>query len=331
MLVEANGMVDLLKGYFPTLDYAISSLTSDSSYVALFEVLKILILTIIGTFAYIFIAQKIYFKGLVGNLFSSSKRKTVKIDEKKYKDSRLYKSYIAKEFKCLIRNPIFFLQCLLPAVLIPILMIALVVLEMKNYNASLINEQLKSFNTNTYIIACVILSVIQFFSMFIYISITAISRDGKNAVFMKYIPVSLYKQYIYKCIPNIVMGSITSIISIVVANIILKLDMLMIVLVFIAAIIMNVAESIILIIIDLKRPKLEWDSEYAVVKQNFNLIFPMIISMIAIFIIILAGVFLTNINVYIGIIILSLIFAIILYFANMYLYKNQNRLASRIM
>lgn len=127
------------------------------------------------------------------------------------------------------------------------------------------------------------------------------------------------------------MGSITSIISIVVANIILKLDMLMIVLVFIAAIIMNVAESIILIIIDLKRPKLEWDSEYAVVKQNFNLIFPMIISMIAIFIIILAGVFLTNINVYIGIIILSLIFAIILYFANMYLYKNQNRLASRIM
>ena len=57
----------------------------------------------------------------------------------------------------------------------------------------------------------------------------------------------------------------------------------------------------------------------------------MIISMIAIFIIILAGVFLTNINVYIGIIILSLIFAIILYFANMYLYKNQNRLASRIM
>ena len=202
---------------------------------------------------------------------------------------------------------------------------------MKNSITSQMSEQLNSFNGNTFIVACVILGVIQFFSMFIYISITAISRDGKNAIFMKYIPVSLYKQYIYKCIPNIVMGSITSIISIVVANIILKLDMLMIVLVFIAAIIMNVAESIILIIIDLKRPKLEWDSEYAVVKQNFNLIFPMIISMIAIFIIILAGVFLTNINVYIGIIILSLIFAIILYFANMYLYKNQNRLASRIM
>ena len=332
MLVEANGMVDLLKGYFPTLDYAISSLTSDSIVVALIELLKVLVFTISGVIVYVFIAQKIYFKGLVGNLFSSSsKKKNIKINTKKYNNSKLYKSYISKEFKCLIRNPVFFMQCLLPAILIPLLMIVMVILQMKNSITSQMSEQLNSFNGNTFIVACVILGVIQFFSMFIYIAITAISRDGKNAIFMKYIPVSLYKQYIYKCIPNIIMGSITSIISIVIANIILKLDMLMIVLVFIAAIIMNVAESIILIIIDLKRPKLEWDSEYAVVKQNFNLIFPMIISMIAIFIIILAGVFLTNINVYIGIIILSLIFAIILYFANMYLYKNQNRLASRIM
>lgn len=332
MLVEANGMVDLLKGYFPTLDYAISSLTSDSIVVALIELLKVLVFTISGVIVYVFIAQKIYFKGLVGNLFSSSsKKKNIKINTNKYNNSKLYKSYIYKEFKCLIRNPVFFMQCLLPAILIPLLMIVMVILQMKNSITPQMSEQLNSFNGNTFIVACVILGVIQFFSMFIYIAITAISRDGKNAIFMKYIPVSLYKQYIYKCIPNIVMGSITSIISIVVANIILKLDMLMIVLVFIAAIIMNVAESIILIIIDLKRPKLEWDSEYAVVKQNFNLIFPMIISMIAIFIIILAGVFLTNINVYIGIIILSLIFAIILYFANMYLYKNQNRLASRIM
>ena len=332
MLVEANGMVDLLKGYFPTLDYVISSLTSDSIVVALIELLKVLVFTISGVIVYVFIAQKIYFKGLVGNLFSSSsKKKNIKINTNKYNNSKLYKSYISKEFKCLIRNPVFFMQCLLPAILIPLLMIVMVILQMKNSITPQMSEQLNSFNGNTFIVACVILSIIQFFSMFIYIAITAISRDGKNAIFMKYIPVSLYKQYIYKCIPNIIMGSITSIISIVIANIILKLDMLMIVLVFIAAIIMNVAESIILIIIDLKRPKLEWDSEYAVVKQNFNLIFPMIISMIAIFIIILAGVFLTNINVYIGIIILSLIFVIILYFANMYLYKNQNRLASRIM
>ena len=80
MLVEANGMVDLLKGYFPTLDYAISSLTSDSIVVALIELLKVLVFTISGVIVYVFIAQKIYFKGLVGNLFSSSsKKKNIKL------------------------------------------------------------------------------------------------------------------------------------------------------------------------------------------------------------------------------------------------------------
>ena len=107
-----------------------------------------------------------------------------------------------------------------------------------------------------------------FFNVYI-ISITAISRDGKNAVFMKYIPVSLYKQYIYKCIPNILMGTITAIISIVTANIILHLDIIMIVLLFILSTIINIVNSIILIIIDLKRPKLEWDSELCSSKAKF--------------------------------------------------------------
>ena len=194
MLVEANGMVDLLKGYFPTLDYAISSLTSDSIVVALIELLKVLVFTISGVIVYVFIAQKIYFKGLVGNLFSSSsKKKNIKINTNKYNNSKLYKSYISKEFKCLIRNPVFFMQCLLPAILIPLLMIVMVILQMKNSITPQMSEQLNSFNGNTFIVACVILGVIQFFSMFIYIAITAISRDGKNAIFMKYIPVSLYK------------------------------------------------------------------------------------------------------------------------------------------
>ena len=127
------------------------------------------------------------------------------------------------------------------------------------------------------------------------------------------------------------MGTITAIISIVTANIILHLDIIMIVLLFILSTIINIVNSIILIIIDLKRPKLEWNSEYAVVKQNFNLIFPMLTSMAIILIIALSGIFMANINVYVGIIILTLIFIVILYFVNMYLYKNQNNLANKIM
>ena len=283
MIVQANGMIEIAKGYFPTLDFLINALTTSSLVVAIIEILKTIGITIVGFLIYMFIAQKIYFKGLVGNLFSSdSKNKNKEVNQKKYINSKLYRSYVGKEFKNLVRNPIFLMQCLLPAILIPVLMMGVVYSGMSSQSEDMsqITQITSMMETNTFFMACIILCVIQFFSMFIYISITAISREGENAVFMKYIPVSLYKQYIYKCIPNIIMNVVTIVICLAVAQYLLKLPIITIILLFIVATVIGTLQSIVMIIIDLKRPKLSWDSEYAVVKQNFNLVFPMIIGMI---------------------------------------------------
>ena len=334
MLVQANGMIELIKGYFPTLDFLMEALTTSSITTIVVEILKTVLITILGFIIYMFISQKIYFKGLIGNLFGGgSKKNTKKIEQKDYKNSKLYKSYIGKEFKILIRNPVFLMQCLLPAVLIPIIMVAVVVAGFNSENMKIneISQMFESIQTNSFIVVCIILGIIQFFAMFIYISITAISRDGENAVFMKYIPVSLYKQYIYKIIPNIIMNIVTIIISLGIAQYILHLPIITLVLLFIVATIMGVLQSILMLIIDLKRPKLNWNSEYAVAKQNLNLIFPMIFAMVNIAILVGSVFLLKDINVYIGLIILGLIFAIIAIIVNKYLYNNQNKLANKIL
>ena len=334
MLVQANGMIELIKGYFPTLDFLMEALTTSSITTIVVEILKTVLITILGFIIYMFISQKIYFKGLIGNLFGGgSKKNTKKIEQKDYKNSKLYKSYIGKEFKILIRNPVFLMQCLLPAVLIPIIMVAVVVAGFNSENMKIneISQMFGSIQTNSFIVVCIILGIIQFFAMFIYISITAISRDGENAVFMKYIPVSLYKQYIYKIIPNIIMNIVTIIISLGIAQYILHLPIITLVLLFIVATIMGVLQSILMLIIDLKRPKLNWNSEYAVAKQNLNLIFPMIFAMVNIAILVGSVFLLKDINVYIGLIILGLIFAIIAIIVNKYLYNNQNKLANKIL
>lgn len=331
MLVQANSMVELIKGYFPTLDYLTNALTSNSLSIILLELIKTAGLTILGLIIYVLVSQKLYLKGLVGNLFSSgSKKVNTKIKQEQYKNSKLYKSYISKEFKTLIRNPIFLMQCLLPAILMPILMIALLYIQFKGDGTSEVNTIFEGINVNSFGVSCVILGIIQFFSMFIYVSITAISRDGKNAVFIKYIPVSLYKQYIYKSIPNVIMNNLTTIITLIAVKLIINLPIVILILLFIISTIISLIQSILMIIIDLKRPKLEWDSEYAVVKQNFNLIFPVILSMINIAIIAITGFLLNTINLYIGLLILGIIFGFIAYITNRYLYKNQNRLADKI-
>ena len=333
MVVQANGMIELVKGYVPTVDYLMEALTTNSLFTAIVEVLKTLGITIIGFIVYMLIAQKIYFKGLVGNLFGGGASSSNKeINQKEYRNSKLYKSYVGKEFKNMARNPVFLMQCLIPAVLIPIIMVVVVYAGLNSDGMGLeqITQMIQQMSTNTFFIACIILGVIQFFTMFIYISITAISRDGENAVFMKYIPVSLYKQYMYKIIPNIIMNIVTIIITLGMAEYLLNLPVITLIALFVVATIMGILQSIAMIIVDLKRPKLNWDSEYAVAKQNLNLVFPVLLAMVNIVILVGFVYLLKDINVYIGVGILGILYIIATVITNKYLYNKQYELANKI-
>ena len=333
MVVQANGMIELVKGYVPTVDYLMEALTTNSLFTAIVEVLKTLGITIIGFIVYMLIAQKIYFKGLVGNLFGGGASSSNKeINQKEYRNSKLYKSYVGKEFKNMARNPVFLMQCLIPAVLIPIIMVVVVYAGLNSDGMGLeqITQMIQQMSTNTFFIACIILGVIQFFTMFIYISITAISRDGENAVFMKYIPVSLYKQYMYKIIPNIIMNIVTIIITLGMAEYLLRLPAITLIALFIVATIMGILQSIAMIIVDLKRPKLNWDSEYAVAKQNLNLVFPVLLAMVNIVILVGFVYLLKNINVYLGVGLLGILYIVVTVVTNKYLYNKQYELAEKI-
>ena len=333
MVVQANGMIELVKGYVPTVDYLMEALTTNSLFTAIVEVLKTLGITIIGFIVYMLIAQKIYFKGLVGNLFGGGASSSNKeINQKEYRNSKLYKSYVGKEFKNMARNPVFLMQCLIPAVLIPIIMVVVVYAGLNSDGMGLdqITQMVQQMPTNTFFIACIILGVIQFFTMFIYISITAVSRDGENAVFMKYIPVSLYKQYMYKIIPNIIMNIVTIIITLGMAEYLLNLPVITLIALFVVATIMGILQSIAMIIVDLKRPKLNWDSEYAVAKQNLNLVFPILLSIVNIVILVGFVYLLKDINIYMGVGILGILYIIATVITNKYLYNKQYELADKI-
>lgn len=328
-IVSSNGMIEIMKGYVPTTRYMTEALTTNSLFISLASVLKTTIITVIGLVLYLAISQKLYFKGLIGNLFGGGTlNSNKKIKQERYQSSKLYKSYIGKEFKILVRNPVFLIQCLLPAILIPTLMFCAVYFSLNDKTS--VMEMFGNALENSFLTSGIILGVIQFFMMFIYISVTAISRDGESATFMKYIPVSLYRQYIYKIIPNIIMNIVMIIISLGVAMYVLHLPILTLVILFVVAVIMGILQSILMLIVDLKRPKLNWDSEYAVAKQNMNLIFPVLLSMVNIVVIALMVYLFKDINVYLGLAVLGCLFMVVTFMVNKYLYVNQNKLADKI-
>ena len=329
-LTSAGSFTDMLKTYFPTFGFLVNSIHSNNILTLILETVKTIAVTFIGVVIYLLCAQKLYFKGLIGSLYSGEKTKRGKV-KIKAKSKRLGIIYVFKELKILIRNPVYLVQCVLPALIFPVLFIGLIFIASDEELKGITNSLALMINFNKPLILMGLVAIMQFFAMFIYVSITAISREGKNATFIKYIPVPLYKQYIYKIIPNVLMNIFSTLIVLGIARYLLPIEITDLIIVFVISILMNVSLSMLCLIMDLKRPKLQWNTEYAVVKQNMNLIFPMIFGTINVGIVIFVNTTLKMYSAYIQLVIIAMIYILANICIYIYLYKKQYELAKKIM
>lgn len=328
-LTSAGGFTQMLKTYFPTFGFLSDSVHSNNILAILLETVKTVLVTFAGVIIYLLCAQKLYFKGLIGSLYSGEKTKKGKI-KINAKTGKLGFTYVLKELKILVRNPVYLVQCVLPALIFPVLFIGLIFILPEEETSGITNALSMMLEFNKPLILMGLVAAMQFFAMFIYVSITAISREGKNATFIKYIPVPLYKQYIYKIIPNILMNIFSTVIVLGIVRYLLPISITDLIIVFAVSILMNISLSMLCLIMDLKRPKLQWNTEYAVVKQNMNLIFPMIFGTINIGIIIFVNTTLKMYSAYIQLAIITLIYILLNVFVYIYLYKKQYELAKKI-
>ena len=280
----------------------------------------LLILDIIALITFLFIGQKLYLKTLLKNLtinakkkFNLSKKRQVKILDRKVK---LGKEYLKKELIMLSKQPIFFMQTVLPViiVLISIIMLANVLIPAIDSTIEendTIKNSIASLEFNSEMI-CVILGILQCLFSLSSISVTAISRDGKNAIFMKYIPVSYYRQFLYKNLIQIVLNIVVAIVVLsVIYFYIPKIGLINIILMFIISIFINLINSYLMVLVDLRRPYLTWNSEYSVVKKNDNKSFQYALTIIMILAYMYLSSIFKNINVTLTLLIENFIFMIL--------------------
>ena len=90
------------------------------------------------------------------------------------------------------------------------------------------------------------------------------------------------------------------------------------------AMLVNFLVNYIGILIDLKNPKLNWSSEYTVVKQNMNIFYLMIVVLIEVGILVLVAFKFNNLYLYIAISIAFLLVQIVT--LNIYVARNENKL-----
>lgn len=327
-VLEVNGLVDVYKDYFITLSPTINALLNYNNL----EGLKNILILFIETFAIyaviIFIGSKLYLKTVTKG-FSGGTSKSKKLNnERDYIQNNELKTYVEKEFKTLVKNPIFFMQCVLPSFLFPILMSIPLVNILKDDSARGFFIEIKKTVEAPFGFS-ICLSAVAFFFMFNFVSLTAISRDGENAKFMKYIPISLYKQCTYKVMPSIMLNILPlAYVVMAIKAVIPTINWLILLYITIISFLLNVFQSYLMIIVDLKKPKLVWSTEYAVVKQNLNMIFEMLFGVAIMFVMIMLSKIFKDTNLFAFSIIAVLLLCV--YLVNLYIYKNQVKLFKKI-
>ena len=186
-----------------------------------------------------------------------------------------------------------------------------------------------SFNME---VAFYILIALQVLFSISTVSLTAISREGKDAILIKYAPIDLYRQFLYK---NVLQFILNIIVSVVVLGLLLYLipdiGIVNTILIFLISIFTNLINSYTMLLVDLRKPNINWNSEYEVTKNSDKKSFQYGFMIIMVLILLYIGRLLENLNIVLGLTIEIAIFAVTFIIYNIILKKKINKVFNKIM
>lgn len=324
MLTKTNGVVEYMSKAFSTITVSLKALINSENLSGLINIVILFVVTVIFYILLAKFSSKMYIKSATSSLSNGIKRKeNLKISG--YKQNSKVGSYIKKEFLNLIRNPIFCMQCIIPPILFPFIFAIPIYLEISKDEVatSEFMQVANSFLASPAMLG-IVLAILGFIFMFNFISATAVSRDSENAILMKTFPISLKKQTIYKMLPAVIMNVFPILFVLVVLKLLVGVSYIYLGIIAILGMLVNFLVNYIGILIDLKNPKLNWSSEYTVVKQNMNIFYLMVVVLIEVGILVLSAFKFSNIYLYLTI---SIVFLLVqIGIVNIYVSKNENKL-----
>ncbi len=247
----------------------------------LLQLLLYLGITAISLVVFLICGKLLYFKGAIGGSETSHSRHT--FDQKQLSESRhhsVFRTYLIKEFKILFRTPVFFTNCVLTALLMPIILTVAVYTSLQGMDLrTFITPQLLESIPNLWCYVLVISFLVgSFMGGINMISSTAISREGTNAYFMKFIPVPVETQAFAKAACGIIISAVSGWLLLIPLHLVLSYPIYLDLIFVVGSLVSVIMTNLFGILIDLLRPKLVWEQEAAAVKQNLNGVISILLS-----------------------------------------------------
>ena len=318
-----NGIAEEIANRFVLIKPTMSTLLNYNNIVGLRNCILYILESIATYIVGVFIISKVYLKGAIGTTINSQKEnkanRKLTIEDFKKKDKK--KAYLSKEIKVIARTPIFCIQCLIIPIIYPLtimMVVAIAVVLSKLIGVDLISDLMNKMNTSQ--MAMIFIAVGEVFFMMNFCSIIGISKESKSAILTKTIPIGFKTQFNLKTYLGKTMN-LLSVLIITFAYFQATKNLVQTIVMFAILYLLDSIGEKIKLYIDSRKPQIDWDNEYAMMKQNTNIMNVLFKTLITLVILFLISKLIRNQFAYlISILILSFI---VNSFINNYISKNK--------
>lgn len=296
IITKQYGMITYIGQKFPPSIWATKGLSGEGfeaiGYLLLFVAVSLLMFILL-----LYLGNRIFYKSLLAGQEVSRKRKTISSDElaRKYeKTSNPITSLFFREWKLLLRTPVYVLNCLAGIIIGPFM----VILIMFTKNSG--GENLSTIINNpdySFYIQLIGLAFMLYVSGINVAASTAISREGSTFWISKIIPVPAKHQVLAKFLNGFSIACLGVIMTAIILAIFI-MPVPSVILITLLGFIGSIPLTAFNLMIDMAKPKLIWNNPQEAVKQNMNGLLGMLVSFLILGVLTVAVIMMINAGIY---------------------------------
>lgn len=276
-----SGFVDLIGSRFPPSIWATRALSENGlpglGYLLLFVGACVLLFALL-----LWLSNLVFYKALLAGQEVSRKKKsltTEQMDKQYEKVSNPVFAMAGREWKLLVRTPIYLLNGLAGVVIGPILVITMFMVRGSDPEITEMFKQISDPSIMPYVLLGG-LGLMLFTSGMNLVASTSLSREGQTIWITKMIPVSARQQVNSKLIVSMLASALGVFTTGLIMVGFFKLPVLWVIGAVVVGLIASVPMVALSLLLDVFHPKLIWNSEQEAIKQNMNGVLGMLLSIL---------------------------------------------------
>lgn len=278
MLTRKNGLVDILLRSVPPVEWAVLGMQGDWVCWALF-----LMISGAAAAACLMLVGKGYLSICLNQTEHATKRRSAKVSERDWRARGQLKALFLREWNELVKTPVYAMNTFSGAIIFPVMLLAMYLGMSSSGEAmgSLVSELqglLKGFSPLD--LTLILAGCLAFPSFVNVAASTAISREGGRLALSRMLPVPARTQLRAKLLTGLVVNLMSMAIALIVLAAILPGFTPYLLPAALLATAISYATAAFSLTFDAIHPRFNWINETQAMKQNFNAIVSMLLSIV---------------------------------------------------